>query len=115
MFVNFGSSSQFNYIMVEKLYLFILITSFGLTQNPTISDTKLSPDFGVGARYPNMTVMNNGNLIVSWLEPGGKDTFHVKFSQYDGSTWNNPKTIISADNLFVNWADFPSVFHLGGE
>ena len=114
MFVNFGSSSQFNYIMVEKLYLFILITSFGLTQNPTISDTTLSPDFGAGARYPNMAVMNNGNLIVSWLEPGGKDTFHVKISQYDGSSWNNPKTIISADNLFVNWADFPSVFHLGG-
>ena len=94
-----------------KLWLAITI-NFGLF--PILSGNDLSPDFGEYARYPNTAKMENGNLLISWLEPGLKDTFHIKISQYDGLFWSSPKKVLSADNLFVNWADFPTIFPLGG-
>jgi hypothetical protein len=45
---------------------------------------------------------------MSWLEktePG----HDLRFSRFDGASWDEPITVASSDRFFVNWADFPSI------
>jgi hypothetical protein len=60
-----------------------------------------------GAAEPRLFA-SAGRVHMSWIEP--VPTGHaVRFATLDGRGWSNPSTIIEADDLFVNWADFPSV------
>lgn len=64
---------------------------------------------GDGASTPFVAATRNG-LLLSWLEPvAGSDRVALRMSRLHGSEWTAPVTIIERDDLFVNWADFPSV------
>lgn len=64
-----------------------------------------------GAREPSLSTMYDGRVLMSWTEPLGSG-FAVKTAISDGSGWSAPQTIVEADDLFVNWADFPSAIAL---
>lgn len=53
-------------------------------------------------------------LVVSWIEKVDEVPI-VRTSSFDGSSWDQVRTVTSSPELFVNWADFPSVVPLGGE
>ena len=55
--------------------------------------------------------MTDGRVLMSWTEPQG-NSFAVKVAISDGSGWSTPQTVVSRDDLFVNWADFPSAIAL---
>jgi hypothetical protein len=57
---------------------------------------------------PNLAVGASGTVVLSWLEPDGKD-HALRFSTLDDSEWLHARTVARGDNWFVNWADFPSV------
>ena len=64
---------------------------------------------GAGAAEPFLFTTRDG-AGVSWLEPvadGGRVALRVALHR-DGR-WTEPRTIVERDDLFVNWADFPSV------
>ena len=66
-----------------------------------------------GATTPNLGVAPDGKVYMSWLEPA--DSGHaLRFAVLDGRTWSAPKTIRTARDFFVNWADFSSMQVLGG-
>ena len=49
-------------------------------------------------------------ILLSWLEPvPGGEFFALRFSRYRDGTWSAAKTIVQRNDLFVNWADFPSI------
>src|SRR5687767_8596399 len=49
-------------------------------------------------------------VLLSWLEPiSGGQFFALRFSRYRDGSWSAPKTIVQRNDLFVNWADFPSI------
>ncbi len=61
-----------------------------------------------GGVFPSL-VAGDGRLLLSWTEPAGDDSdARVRFAALDGRTWGETETIGSGD-LFVNWADFPSL------
>ena len=66
---------------------------------------------GPGAGEPWLSVEPDGTVLMSWLEPsvGGQA---LRFSILDGSAWSPVRTVTSGADLFVNWADFPSVSRL---
>jgi hypothetical protein len=64
-----------------------------------------------GAREPSLSTMYDGRVLMSWTEPKGSG-FAVKTAISDGLGWSVPQTIVEADDLFVNWADFPSAIAL---
>lgn len=70
------------------------------------------PEFGPGARYPRLTA-SDYKLWLSWLEPEEESGFALKISHFSSGIWSNPATVISRNDLFVNWADFPSVNEFG--
>lgn len=75
-------------------------------------DSLASPA-GPGSGEPNLAVGEDGRIHLTWLEPaaGGHALRHAALS--DGS-WSSRVTVVERDDLFVNWADFPSVLPLAG-
>lgn len=65
-----------------------------------------SPAAG-GSGAPRLSV-GAGGVHMSWIEPAGSG-HAVRVATLVGDRWSEPATVISADDLFVNWADFPSV------
>ncbi len=61
-----------------------------------------------------MSTGPNGGVLLSWLERQPDSTTVVlKVATGDsGGRWSPPADVVSARNLFVNWADFPSVVAL---
>ena len=67
---------------------------------------------GDRAGEPFLLPDGKGGLYLSWIERGEESRAAVKMSRFDGSAWSAPVTIVERDDLFVNWADFPSIFLL---
>ena len=64
---------------------------------------------GNGAAEPFLAATRDGSLLLSWIENGA-----VRMARYRDGTWSAPSTIVQRDDLFVNWADFPSVVEMPG-
>ena len=56
----------------------------------------------------------DGQLHMSWLEPGPDDEWALRFSTLTGESWSQTRTVASSRGFFVNWADFPSVISTPG-
>ncbi len=70
---------------------------------------ELSPPSAAGATAPFLFATPDGFLL-SWMEPvAGTDRVAVRLSRYARGRWTAPRTIVERNDLFVNWADFPSV------
>ncbi|HEU4631969.1 MAG TPA: sialidase family protein [Gemmatimonadaceae bacterium] len=69
-----------------------------------------------GSGEPNLAVGPDGHVVLSWLEPTADGGHALRFASIgpDDSHWSAPRTVVARDDLFVNWADFPSVLPLGG-
>jgi hypothetical protein len=76
-------------------------------------DSLTSPA-GPGSGEPNLAVGVDGRVFLSWLEPVGDTAHALRFATLDGDRWSTPRTITQRADLFVNWADFPSVVALDG-
>jgi hypothetical protein len=71
-------------------------------------DTLVSPA-GPRSAEPNVATGPDGRVWLSWLEQ--KDSLAgLRVAAFDGSVWSPAATVIERGDLFVNWADFPSVF-----
>ena len=60
-----------------------------------------------GSSFPSLAV-NESGLHVSWIEPG-EDESRVRLAVPQDRGWAEPETIAAGADLFVNWADFPSI------
>jgi hypothetical protein len=64
---------------------------------------------GAGAAEPHLYATED-DVILSWLEPVAESKrFALRFARYRSGEWSPARTIVERDDLFVNWADFPSV------
>lgn len=70
---------------------------------------------GAGAAEPFVGSVPDGSMTLSWLERAADSSVALKLSTLsaDGATWSTPTEIVRRTDLFVNWADFPSVVPLG--
>ncbi|MHB1225254.1 MAG: hypothetical protein ACYC2G_14600, partial [Gemmatimonadaceae bacterium] len=76
-------------------------------------DSLASPA-GPGSAEPNIAVAPDGGVYLSWLEPTGEDSHALRFASLTDTTWSAAATIVERGDMFVNWADFPSLLPLGG-
>ena len=64
---------------------------------------------GAGAAEPFLYATRDG-VLLSWLEPVAEtDRTALRFARYANGQWSAARTIVERNDLFVNWADFPSV------
>ena len=50
-----------------------------------------------------------GAVHMTWIERTSDSTHAVRYARLDGETWSAPATVVERHDLFVNWADYPSV------
>ena len=77
-------------------------------------DTLTSPA-APGSGEPNLSTGTDGRVYLSWIEPVGDSAHALRFATLEGDRWSVPRTIVSRPDLFVNWADFPSIVALAGQ
>ncbi|MCC6317644.1 MAG: exo-alpha-sialidase [Gemmatimonadaceae bacterium] len=71
--------------------------------------TELASPTGPRSGEPFLHVDGNDRVHMTWIERTGDSTHAVRYARLDGTTWTTPTTISERRDLFVNWADFPSV------
>lgn len=70
---------------------------------------------GAGSAEPNLAVAPDGRVYLSWLErqPDSAHALRMASLAAGDTTWSAPRTVVTAHDLFVNWADVPSLLPLG--
>lgn len=63
---------------------------------------------GEGSAQQRLSVGGGGDVVMSWLEPG-TEGHALKYAIMVTDGWSESQTVVTGDNLFVNWADTPSV------
>ena len=74
------------------------------------SVTAIESPAGPRSEEPNLAVDGSGRVYLSWLERNADSTVALRLAIRDNGQWSAPITITSRSDLFVNWADFPSVY-----
>jgi hypothetical protein len=76
---------------------------------PPVEQVDIASPAGERSGEPFMYTDAADRVHMTWLERTGDSSHAVRYARLDGSTWTTPATITERKNLFVNWADFPSV------
>jgi hypothetical protein len=63
----------------------------------------------VGSGQPDLASGPDDAATLSWLEPGAEDAVALRQSTLHAGTWSDPRTVVQGTDVFVNWADVPSV------
>jgi len=61
-----------------------------------------------GSGQPRLAADVDGTPVLSWLEPAG-DAVALRYARFAGGAFGPPQRVTSGGDLFVNWADMPSV------
>jgi hypothetical protein len=62
-----------------------------------------------GSGQPDLASGPDDAVTLSWLEPGGDGEVALRESTLSADTWSEPRTVTRGRDVFVNWADVPSV------
>jgi hypothetical protein len=77
---------------------------------PLSSLTTIESPAGPFSGEPNLAVDASGIVHMSWLERAGDGSYALRLAKRGSSGWSAPLDVTSRSDLFVNWADFPSVY-----
>lgn len=65
------------------------------------------------SREPELFAGADGRLLLSWVQQVSEKRYELRFASRDAAgVWSGTRTVAGGQNLFVNWADFPSVIEL---
>lgn len=73
-----------------------------------VSVHELEPPAGEGSGEPYVSSSEDA-VFLSWIEASPAGGHDVKVARLDGGGWGQARTVAHGEDLFVNWADFPSV------
>ncbi len=71
--------------------------------------TPVASPAGAGSRYPHLAGLDQGPVVLSWLQALPQGGFALQHATWRDGTWGSIGTVASGADWFVNWADFPSV------
>jgi hypothetical protein len=80
-----------------------------VVESPTVRS--LASPAPVGSAEPNLATAADGSVYLSWLEPAAGGAHALRFARLESTdgAWSVPRTVTERADLFVNWADFPSL------
>ena len=73
----------------------------------------LSVPAGDNVIGPRLTSSSDGKTVLSWMRRDEQGAT-LRFSTLDRDKWQPATDVVADSNMFVNWADLPSVQALGG-
>lgn len=63
---------------------------------------------------PRFSAGPGGEIVMSWMEPVDGGT-SLLFAPLEDDGFVAPRSVVTEDRMFVNWADMPSVMHVDGD
>jgi len=75
----------------------------------------LDPPAAAGSGQPHTAPVRGGGVVLSWMEPADGVTALKHATLTGQGAWSQPATVASGEQLFVNWADVPSIVPISGE
>jgi len=75
----------------------------------------LASPAGAGSQSPRLALTGDGNVVLSWLEQAGADSYELRYSTLEGDSWSPAAVLASGSDWFINWADFPAVVPIQDE
>lgn len=66
----------------------------------------------IRAEQPSIVALSDGRALLTWTELSEPFRATVKTALFDGTGWSVPVAVTTGDDLFVNYADFPSAVGL---
>ena len=91
------------------LALAVIVACAAPETPPAPSLTVLATPAGPQSGEPFLATDTTGGVHMTWIERTADSTHAVRYARLDGDRWSTPSTIVERKDLFVNWADFPSV------
>jgi hypothetical protein len=79
-----------------------------------ISPATLTVPAGAQAAGPRLSGGADQPIVLSWMEPDDTGTT-LRYSVLRNGDWAPARAAVSGRNMFVNWADLPSVTALGND
>src|SRR6266496_5482829 len=104
----------FRAALASPLLVVILIsnTTGQMHRTPSLIIQELDSPAGVESAEPNLYTGTDGTTYLTWIEKTKNQVPALRFAIRNAKGWSEPKTIIEAENLLANWADFPSLIAL---
>ena len=101
----------------------ILGLLFGMSQScekqnvprQTAFDYNMGNPAQPGSWYPSIVTDSESHLGMSWTMNVGEDLHAIQVAVMNPEGWSLPSTAIVAPDLFVNWADYPTLAIWEGE
>lgn len=95
----------------STLFFLFLIFLFSNCQQERerLSIKEISNPAGESSAEPNLSVGDDGQVYLSWIEKTDNENPVLKFSVRQENDWSRPQIVAQGENWFVNWADFPSM------
>ncbi len=111
-------------VLKGLMAILIIALFFGMAQS--CEEQESTPiqqafDFNIGnpaepgSRYPSIVTDAAGHLGMSWTMAVGEDLHAVQVAMMSPDGWTSPSTAIVSPDLFVNWADYPTMAIWEGE
>jgi hypothetical protein len=97
------------------LFLFVIFTSSVMGQanrSSSLVIQEIDSPAGAASGGANLHTGADGRIYLTWIEKKGEKSHTLRFAVRHKNSWSEPKTVIEAENLLVNWADFPSLLAL---
>lgn len=79
-------------------------------RGPALLETPAGP----GSSLPRLSTDPAGVPWLSWVEPT-QSGHALRYATFEAGAWSAARTAAEGDDWFINWADFPSVTHLGDD
>jgi hypothetical protein len=94
---------------ITALFAAIVVVGAARTVPRAVTIENLPSPAAPGSAEANLAVGPDGKVYLSWIERAPDTTSALKFAVFDGKSWGPARTIRSARDLMVNWADFPAM------
>ncbi len=103
------------FITLAALFATVLTAACTSSDEPVFGDPVVV-DLPAAAAVsgPRFTTGPDGRLTLSWMEPHDAGAL-LRFATMQDQRFGVPATVVDEPRMFVNWADVPSVLHVGGE
>lgn len=93
------------------------VVLFALSGGPTLAQVfqsveEIETPTATGAEAPSLATLPDDRVLMSWIETEGPVHAAVRTAIFDGDDWTQQVTVVEGDDLFINYADFPSVVAL---
>ena len=102
--------------MHKLIYLAALIVSLTLgacTETPVPFESQaIAVPASIPATGPRISGDSGTSLILSWMEHD-EDEAALLYSTFENGGWSAATTVVDGVDMFVNWADMPSVQPMG--